>query len=61
MRSQWKALLREDNGQDLVEYSLLLAFLCIFLMTILGTLKTNLGNFWSGLNNKVGVIGNSAT
>ena len=41
---------REEDGQDLVEYSLLLAFIALAAVTILGTVKTNINALWTKVN-----------
>jgi Flp pilus assembly pilin Flp len=41
---------REEEGQDLVEYSLLLAFIALAAVSILTTVQTNIKNLWTTVN-----------
>ena len=41
------ALWREEDGQDMVEYALLLAFVALAAITVLGTVKTNMQAMWT--------------
>ena len=61
MRS-WKLFYRDENGQDFVEYSLLLAFVCLAsaalfisvgksVASIWGTTSTSLSQAYSAANN----------
>jgi Flp pilus assembly pilin Flp len=54
-----KALLRrcwsEDEGQDLVEYSLLLVFIALAAVSVLTTVKTNISTMWSSINSALTV------
>ncbi len=50
-------LWNDENGQDLVEYSLLLAFLAIAAVALLSTAKTTLNGLWT----KTGSALNSAS
>lgn len=47
------AFVREEDGQDLVEYSLLLAFIALGLVTVMGTIKTSLTGIWNNINTKL--------
>lgn len=40
----------EEDGQDLVEYSLLLAFLALAAVTILQSTSTSLNSLWSKIS-----------
>jgi len=59
---RWKFFCRDENGQDLVEYSLLLAFVCLAsaalfisvgktVASIWGTTSTSLSQAYSAANN----------
>ena len=59
---RWKLFYRDENGQDLVEYSLLLAFVCLAsaalfisvgktVASIWGTTSTSLSQAYSAANN----------
>jgi len=41
---------QEEEGQDLVEYSLLLAFIALAAVTILGTVQKNINTLWTNVN-----------
>jgi Flp pilus assembly pilin Flp len=45
-----KAFWCEEDGQDLVEYSLLLAFLALAAVTILQSTSTSLNRLWSTIS-----------
>ena len=42
VKNFWK----EEDGQDLIEYSLLLAFLCLFAVTFFDPINKALGGIW---------------
>lgn len=54
MELLWR-LLREESGQDVVEYSLLVAFVALVAAGIIMTtgLASNLTTIWTGLGNAV--------
>jgi len=54
-----RAFLREDQGQDLVEYTLLLAFVCLASAAIFIGAGGNLAGIWSVANTQL-VCANSA-
>ena len=41
---------KEEDGQDLVEYSLLLAFIALAAVALLGSVKTSVNGLWSSVN-----------
>ena len=43
-------LFTEEDGQDLVEYSLLLAFIALAAIGLLGGVKTTVHGLWSTIN-----------
>jgi Flp pilus assembly pilin Flp len=45
-----KALWREEDGQDLIEYALLMAFIALAAVTVLGSLKTNIQGLWNSIS-----------
>jgi Flp pilus assembly pilin Flp len=47
------AFLKEEDGQDLVEYSLLLAFIGLAATAVLGTIHTSLTGIWSNINKQM--------
>jgi|GraSoiStandDraft_43_1057313.scaffolds.fasta_scaffold1616553_1 Flp pilus assembly pilin Flp len=46
-----KALWQEEDGQDLVEYSLLLAFIALAAVALLSSVKTQITTLWSDISN----------
>jgi Flp pilus assembly pilin Flp len=51
-----KTFWREDEGQDLIEYSLLLGFVALFSTGIYTSLHTSISGIWTG----AGTVVNSA-
>ena len=47
------AFLIEEDGQDLVEYSLLLAFIALAATAVLGTVRTQINGIWTTVNTKL--------
>jgi Flp pilus assembly pilin Flp len=54
-RRMWLRFLEElchdEQGQDLIEYALLLAFLALVAVAILGGMGTNVQSLWNGVSN----------
>lgn len=48
------AFLKEEDGQDLVEYSLLLAFIALAATAVLGNVRTQINTLWTQVNTKLG-------
>jgi Flp pilus assembly pilin Flp len=44
------AFWNEEDGQDMVEYSLLLAFIALAAVGVLSTIKTSISTIWSSIN-----------
>lgn len=54
MKNLFNRFVREEDGQDLTEYAMLVAFIafaCILMVTLFGT---NLNNWWSLVAGQVG-------
>ncbi len=49
----FQAFLKEEDGQDMVEYALLLAFVALAAVTVLGSVKTQIGSFWTQVNTQL--------
>jgi pilus assembly protein Flp/PilA len=49
----WKKLLAEKDGQDMVEYGLVVALIALALVVALGTFGTNLSTGYNAIGNKV--------
>ncbi len=47
-----KNFLREDSGQDLIEYALLLAFICLFSAAVFITVGQDVSGIWSTAKTK---------
>ena len=43
------ALLRDDRGQDLIEYGLLISLIAIFAMASVGDLGLRINEFWTDI------------
>lgn len=54
MITMFRAFCKEEEGQDMVEYALLLAFVALAAVSILGTVKGQIGSFWSQVNTQLG-------
>lgn len=53
MKAMFKNFWVEEDGQDLVEYSLLLAFIALAAVGVLGTIKTSITTIWTSVNTKL--------
>ena len=53
MITMFQAFCKEEEGQDMVEYALLLAFVALAAVTVLGTVKTQINTFWSQVNTQL--------
>lgn len=49
LRNFWK----EEEGQDLIEYALLLGFISLAVVTALATIKTQLNNVYTSIGSAV--------
>jgi len=47
-----KNFLRDDSGQDLIEYALLLAFICLFSAAVFITVGQDVSGIWSQAKTK---------
>jgi pilus assembly protein Flp/PilA len=48
--SALQAFWREEDGQDLIEYALLMAFIALAAVAVLGQIQTNVGKLWSNIS-----------
>jgi Flp pilus assembly pilin Flp len=48
-----RSFIKEEDGQDLVEYSLLLAFVALAAVAVLGNTKSQISGIWSKVNGKL--------
>lgn len=49
--SALKAFWQEEDGQDLVEYALLMAFIALAAVAVLTTVQTNITKLWNSVSN----------
>ncbi|MGI9075098.1 MAG: Flp family type IVb pilin [Bryobacteraceae bacterium] len=49
----YKDFFREEGGQDLVEYSLLLAFIALAAIALLSSAGTSIKTIWTGINTQL--------
>ncbi len=50
MKNFWIRFVREEEGQDLIEYTLLLAFVCLASAALFINAGTTMQNIWSIAN-----------
>ena len=48
-----KAFWQEEDGQDLVEYSLLLAFIALAAVALMSSAGVSVNKIWSGINSQM--------
>ncbi|MFL6351484.1 MAG: Flp family type IVb pilin [Bryobacteraceae bacterium] len=48
-----KAFCQEEGGQDLVEYSLLLAFIALAAVALLSSAGSSVKTIWTGINSQL--------
>ena len=48
-----KEFWQDEQGQDLVEYSLLLAFIALAAVGVLSTVKTSISKIWASVNSSL--------
>jgi len=51
MKSFWKKFCREESGQDLIEYTLLLAFVALASASIFISAGNSINSIWQAGNN----------
>jgi Flp pilus assembly pilin Flp len=56
-----KAFWQEEDGQDLVEYSLLLAFIALAAIALLSGAKTQITSIWQNINNNLSNAASTAS
>lgn len=56
----FKAFCKEEDGQDLVEYSLLLAFLALATIGLLTTARTSLNGLWGTVSTSLNTANTTA-
>ena len=58
--SALKAFWQEEEGQDLVEYSLLLAFIALACVGLLTTAKNSISTLWGNITTQLNTAATSA-
>ena len=48
-----KSFWQEEDGQDMVEYALLLAFIALAGVAVLSTVRTNIKTIWTNINSTI--------
>lgn len=56
MRKLLARFVRNDEGQDLIEYALLAGFISLVAVTMIRAVGTGVNNVYSGINSQVGAI-----
>jgi Flp pilus assembly pilin Flp len=51
---------REDDGQDLIEYSLLITFIAIACAALIGSGRSAVNSIWTSTNSHLGVANTQA-
>ncbi len=54
------AFWKEEDGQDLVEYSLLLAFIALAAVALLSSAKGTISNLWGSVNSGLNTASTAA-
>jgi Flp pilus assembly pilin Flp len=52
---------QEEDGQDLIEYSLLITFVALACVAFLGIWRPSVTSIWGGANTQLNSAGNSAS
>ena len=55
------AFWKEEEGQDLVEYSLLLAFIAIAAVALLTSVKGSINTLWTNVNSSMGTAATASS
>ncbi len=53
------AFCKEEEGQDMVEYALLLAFVALAAVSLLSGVKTSISSIWSTVNTNLATAASS--
>jgi Flp pilus assembly pilin Flp len=54
LKSYVNSFLKEEDGQDLVEYALLLAFIALGAIAVLTNVQKSLNAVWTNVNTQLG-------
>ncbi len=61
MTSLLHTFLRDENGQDLIEYTLLLAFVCLASAALFISAGGSVSGIWNSANTQLGAANTSAS
>ena len=61
MTSLLRRFLRDEQGQDLIEYTLLLAFVCLASAALFISAGGSVSGIWSATNSQLGAANTSAS
>jgi Flp pilus assembly pilin Flp len=61
MKLLLRTLYLEDDGQDMVEYSLLFAFIVVCAMAVMTSIRTQMTTTWSTITSAIGSAISNAT
>ena len=53
INSMMHAFLKEEEGQDMVEYALLLAFVALAAVSLLSGVKSSINSIWSSVSSNL--------
>jgi Flp pilus assembly pilin Flp len=57
INTMFQAFWKEEDGQDMVEYALLLAFVALAAVTVLSSVKTQISQLWSSVSGSLSSAG----
>ena len=53
INTMFHAFWNEEDGQDMVEYALLLAFVALAAVGVLGTVKSSISSIWNSVDSNL--------
>jgi Flp pilus assembly pilin Flp len=53
INTMFQAFCKEEDGQDMVEYALLLAFVALAAVAVLTNVKASISTIWSSVNSNL--------
>lgn len=60
MKEQLSNFIRDERGQDLIEYTLLLAFICLTSATLFMGAGTSVSGIWASTNSQLAAANTAA-
>jgi len=61
MKAMFRRFLKDEQGQDLIEYTLLLSFVCLATAALFVSSGGSLSGIWTAANSQLGVANTSAS